>query len=179
VKKNQSGIDQRGASERRRQEQQEVHADDPGDQFFLPLRQRNAGRLGFPGTGRRAALAEIDEHGWPPNVRNGGCERQPTSLIFGRPVFAGKLFRRICRSPASCRFARFDRELGNGVAFRMTRLLALLGPLLLLSACANADGSRPRLSPAAAGAESPAGFNGGYAGTNYGFSNLNTKSVPF
>lgn len=46
-----------------------------------------------------------------------------------------------------------------------------------LGACANADGSRPRLS-----ADAPAtaaGFNGGYAGTNYGFSNLNTKAVPF
>ena len=58
----------------------------------------------------------------------------------------------------------------------MRTALALLA-CLSLGACANADGSRPRLS-----ADAPAtasGFNGGYAGTNYGFSNLNTKSVPF
>ncbi len=61
----------------------------------------------------------------------------------------------------------------------MTKLIIALGAMLFLSACANADGSRPRLSPAAAGADSPAGVNGGYAGTNYGFSNLNTRSVPF
>lgn len=57
------------------------------------------------------------------------------------------------------------------------RVLTALLACLALGACANADGSRPRLS-----ADAPAtsaGFNGGYAGTNYGFSNLNTKSVPF
>lgn len=52
-------------------------------------------------------------------------------------------------------------------------LLACLG----LAACANADGSLPRLS-----ADAPAraaGFNGAYAGANGGFSNLATKSAPF
>ncbi|WP_165359521.1 hypothetical protein [Lichenibacterium minor] len=58
----------------------------------------------------------------------------------------------------------------------MRLLLALLA-CLLLAACANADGSRPRLASDAPA--SAAGFNGGYAGTNYGFSNLNTKSAPF
>ncbi|WP_237479758.1 hypothetical protein [Lichenibacterium dinghuense] len=58
----------------------------------------------------------------------------------------------------------------------MRTLLALL-LCLALGACANADGSRPRLSAdAPSGA---AGFNGGYAGANYGFSNLNTKATPF
>ena len=55
-------------------------------------------------------------------------------------------------------------------------LLALLA-CLGLAACANADGSRPRLS-----ADAPAsatGFTGGYAGANGGFGNLNSKSVPF
>ena len=46
-----------------------------------------------------------------------------------------------------------------------------------LGACANADGSRPRLSAdAPSGA---AGFNGGHAGMNHGFSDLSTKAVPF
>ena len=60
----------------------------------------------------------------------------------------------------------------------MTKLLISLGLTLFLAACANADGSQPRLSSSAGGA-GPAGFNGGYAGANNGFSNLNTKSVPF
>ena len=58
----------------------------------------------------------------------------------------------------------------------MKLVLALL-TCLALAACANADGSRPRLSGDAPASAS--GFNGGYAGTNYGFSNLNTKSAPF
>ncbi|MGI3899161.1 MAG: hypothetical protein ACRYGP_11780 [Janthinobacterium lividum] len=60
----------------------------------------------------------------------------------------------------------------------MTKLLISLVFTLLLAACANADGSQPRYSFSGGGA-SPAGFNGGYAGANNGFSNLNTKSVPF
>ena len=58
----------------------------------------------------------------------------------------------------------------------MRIVLALLA-CLALAACANADGSRPRLSAAAPATAS--GFNGGYAGTNYGFSNLDTRSAPF
>ena len=58
----------------------------------------------------------------------------------------------------------------------MRILLALLA-CLSLEACADADGSRPRLSAAAPATS--AGFNGGYAGTNYGFSNLDTRSAPF
>lgn len=57
------------------------------------------------------------------------------------------------------------------------RIVSVLLACLALGACANADGSRPRLS-----ADAPAtaaGFNGGYAGTNYGFSNLDTRSAPF
>ncbi len=50
-------------------------------------------------------------------------------------------------------------------------LLACLSP----EACVDADGSRPRSSAPA----TSAGFNGGYAGTNYGFSNLDTRSAPF
>ena len=59
----------------------------------------------------------------------------------------------------------------------MTKLLISVALAMLLAACANADGSQPRLSSSPGGG--PAGFNGGYAGTNYGFSNLNTKSTPF
>ena len=55
---------------------------------------------------------------------------------------------------------------------------AVLAALVTLSGCAAPDGSRPRLAPASEGA-GPAGFNGGYAGTNYGFGNLGSKSAPF
>ena len=60
----------------------------------------------------------------------------------------------------------------------LARRAAALAALLILSGCAAPDGSRPRLAPASQGA-GPAGFNGGYAGTNYGFSNLETKGTPF
>lgn len=64
----------------------------------------------------------------------------------------------------------------------MSKTLALcaaaLAALLILSGCAASDGSRPRLAPASQGA-GPTGFNGGYAGTNNGFSNLGTTSAPF
>jgi hypothetical protein len=75
--------------------------------------------------------------------------------------------------------ARFDRRACSGLAAAMTRLILLLAALSLLAGCANADGSRPRLSPAGSDTSGPAGFNGGYAGANNGFGNLTTKSVPF
>lgn len=61
----------------------------------------------------------------------------------------------------------------------MMRALLLLSALTLLAGCAAADGSRPRLAPAGSESAAPSGFNGAYAGASNGFSNLNTKSVPF
>ena len=61
----------------------------------------------------------------------------------------------------------------------MLDLLTVIATCLCLGACANADGSMPRLGSAAPPAGGPASFNGGYAGTNGGFSNLTTKSAPF
>ncbi|RYB02086.1 hypothetical protein [Lichenibacterium ramalinae] len=61
----------------------------------------------------------------------------------------------------------------------MTRSILLLAALALLGGCANADGSRPRLSPANSEPAGPAGFTGGYVGANNGLGNLTTKSVPF
>ena len=56
----------------------------------------------------------------------------------------------------------------------MRLALALLA-CLALAACANADGSRPRLS-----ADAPAtSFNGAYAGATSGFGDPNTRSAPF
>lgn len=46
---------------------------------------------------------------------------------------------------------------------------------LALGACANADGSRPRLPT-----DAPAvGLGGGYAGASAGFGDRGTKAVPF
>lgn len=61
----------------------------------------------------------------------------------------------------------------------MMRLILLLAASMCLAGCAAADGSRPRLAPAGSESSAPSGFNGAYAGANNGFSNLNTKSVPF
>ena len=47
---------------------------------------------------------------------------------------------------------------------------------LLLSACANPDGSRPHLS---ADAPAPPGFDGAYAGASPGFGGLDARAVPF
>ena len=46
---------------------------------------------------------------------------------------------------------------------------------LALGACANADGSRPRLPTDAPAA----GFGGGYAGASAGSAERGTKAVPF
>lgn len=71
--------------------------------------------------------------------------------------------------------ARLTEGAVAGFCPAMTKILIILASVLALSACANADGSRPRLQqPSAAGTS-----GGGYAGANAGFSNLNTKSAPF
>jgi hypothetical protein len=57
------------------------------------------------------------------------------------------------------------------------RIVSALLACFALGACANADGSRPRLAADAPATSS--GFNGGYAGTNGGFSDLSTRSTRF
>ena len=61
----------------------------------------------------------------------------------------------------------------------MLKIVIATAACLLVGACANADGTMPRLGPAADLGTGPASFSGGYAGTNGGFSNLNTKSTAF
>ena len=55
--------------------------------------------------------------------------------------------------------------------------IMIVGVCLLLAACANADGSLPRLGAAASGATGPASFDGGYAGTVGGLGNLTSRST--
>ena len=61
----------------------------------------------------------------------------------------------------------------------MNKIILAIAACLCLAACANADGSMPRLGPAANLGSGPASFNGGYAGANGGFSDLNTRSTSF
>ena len=81
------------------------------------------------------------------------------------------------RAERSLDRSRFDfRKTACSKDNRLKILLALV-TCLGLAACANADGSRPRMS--ADPSASPTGFTGGYAGANGGFGNLATKSAPF